>query len=143
MNEIYIFEVKKEFYKLYKDKPSELFYIYNRIYNMKKSEKEYGYNLFCQISNFLNKEEINNLIKNKYKEKIMYLNNKNEHIINNIFLNEISIMTIKNPKIKIETNVTIPTFLDDLQSLKKHLFICNFKKQNYYFLKKEKVKTNN
>ncbi len=143
MNEIYIFEVKKEFYKLYKDKPSELFYIYNRIYNMKKSEKEYGYNLFCQISNFLNKEEINNLIKNKYKEKIMYSNNKNEHIINNIFLNEISIMTIKNPNIKIESNVTIPTFLEDLKSLKKHLFICNFKKQNYYFLKKEKVKTNN
>ena len=51
MKELYIFNVKEDFYKLYKNKQGELFYIFNRIYHMKEVEKEYGYNLFCQISN--------------------------------------------------------------------------------------------
>ena len=87
MNEYYIFSIKEEFYKLYKDKPGELYYIYNRIYHMNKSDKEYGYNLFCQISNFLDKQEINQLLNKNYKEKIMYSSSNNEHIINNLFLN--------------------------------------------------------
>ena len=83
MNELFIFEVKKDFYKLYKDKTNELFYIYNRIYKMKKSDKEYGYNLFTQISNSINKDEITKIIKDIYKDKIIDTNNNHEHIINN------------------------------------------------------------
>lgn len=143
MNEFYIFDVKEAFYKLYKDKPNELFFIYNRIYNMKKSDREYGYNLFCQISNFLDKEKINNLLKEEYKEKIMYSNSKNEHIINNLFVNEISILTVKNPNIKIESNITKPSFLDDLKKLDLHLFVCDFKNNNYFFLSKKRIKVNN
>lgn len=142
MNEFLIFDVKEEFYKLYKDKPSELFYIFNRIYYMKEVEKDYGYNLFCQIGNFLNKKEINEFIKNKYKEKIMYSNSANEHIINNLFLNEISIMTIKSSNIKIESNIMKPSFLEDLRELKQHLFVCNFKEKEYYFITRKRSKVN-
>lgn len=138
MNELFIFEVKKDFYKLYKDKTNELFYIYNRIYKMKKSDKEYGYNLFTQISNFINKDEITRIIKDIYKDKIIYTNNNHEHIINNLFLNEISIMKIKNSHIIIESNIDNPSFIKDLKSINKHLFICNFKKQDYYFLNNKK-----
>ena len=59
MKEYYIFNLKKEFAKLYKDRPSELFYIFNRIYYMKEVDKNYGYNLFEQICNFIDKKEIN------------------------------------------------------------------------------------
>lgn len=138
MNELFIFEVKKDFYKLYKDKTNELFYIYNRIYKMKKSDKEYGYNLFTQISNSINKDEITKIIKDIYKDKIIYTNNNHEHIINNLFLNEISIMKIKNSHIIIESNIDNPSFIKDLKSINKHLFICNFKKQDYYFLNNKK-----
>ena len=55
MREYYIFNLKKEFAMLYKDKPSELFSIFNRIYYMKEIDKDYGYNLFEQISNFFDK----------------------------------------------------------------------------------------
>lgn len=142
MNELYIFDIKTEFYKLYKDKPSELYYIYNRIYNMKKSDKEYGYNLFCQISNFLDKESINNFLKNKYKEKIMYSNSDNEHIINNLFVNEISILTVKNPNIKLESNTLKSSFLEDLRELNLHLFVCDFKNNNYFFIARKRLKVN-
>lgn len=140
MNEFYIFKVKTSFYKLYKDKPSELFSIYNRIYNMKMSDKEYGYNLFCQISEFLKKSEINNTIRKNYQEKIMYTYNDNEHIINNIFLNEISILTVKNSNIRIQSNTINPSFLNDLKLLEGNYFVCNFKKLDYYFINKKKVK---
>ena len=140
MKELYIFNVKEEFYKLYKEKPSELFFIFNRIYHMKNSDKEYGYNLFSQISNFLDKKHINDFIKDKYKDKIMYSNNGSEHIINNLFLNEISILTVKNSNIKLESNTQKPSFLEDLRDLKMHLFICDFKEQEYYFIARKRVR---
>lgn len=140
MKEFYIFNVKDEFYKLYKDKPSELFFIFNRIYYMKPSDKEYGYNLFTQISNFYKKDEINNLFKNKYSDKIMYSYNDNEHVINNLFLNEISILTVKNSNIRIESNIDRPSFLEQLREIKGSFFVCNFKEQDYYFLAKKRVK---
>lgn len=138
MKELFVFDVREEFYKLYKEKPSELFYIYNRIYKMKTSDKEYGYNLFSQISNFLDKGMINKFISDRYKDKIMYSCNKNEHIINNLFLNEISIFTVKNSNIRIESNMDKPTFLEDLRCLDLHLFVCDFKKQDYFFIAKKR-----
>ena len=141
MKELYIFNVKEEFYKLYREKPSELFFIFNRIYHMKLSDKEYGYNLFSQISNFLDKSKINEVIKDKYKDKIMYSNNGNEHIINNLFLNEISIITIKNSNIKIESNVEKPAFLENLRDLKLNLFVCDFKNQDFFFITRKRVKS--
>lgn len=141
MKEFYVFNVKDEFYKLYKDKPSELFFIFNRIYYMKPIDKEYGYNLFSQISNFLDKNYLNDFFKNKYADKIMYSYNNNEHIINNLFLNEISILTVKSSNIKIESNIDHPTFLNDLRDLKGPLFVCNFKDQDYFFVLRKRVKS--
>lgn len=107
---------------------------------MKLSDKEYGYNLFSQISNFLDKNTINGLLKEKYKDKIMYSSNGNEHIINNLFLNEISILTVKNSNIKIESNTNKPSFLEDLRDLRLNLFVCDFKNQEFFFIAKKRVK---
>lgn len=141
MKEFYIFKIKDSFYKLYKNRPSELFNIYNRIYRMKKSDKEYGYNLFCQISDFITKDEINKYLKETYSKKIMYTYNDNEHIVNNIFLNEISILKVNNSNIKIETNINNPLFITDLKKIKGYYFVCNFKDQDYFFISKKKVST--
>ena len=140
MKELFVFNVKDEFCKLYKNKQSELFFIFNRIYKMKNSDKEYGYNLFCQISNFLDKDRISKIIKNKYKDKIMYSCNLNEHIINNLFLNEISILTVKNSNIRIESNIENPSFLEDLKDFNLNLFVCNFKDQEFFFISKTNQK---
>ncbi len=140
MNELFIFSVKNEFYKLYKNKPSELFYTYSRIYNLKKSDKEYGYNLFTQISDFFDKDKINKYLQERYNNKIMYSYYNNEHVINNLFINEISILTVKSSSIRIETNKDTPLFIDDLKDLDEHLLVCNFKTQDYYFINKKRVK---
>lgn len=140
MKELLIFNVKEEFYKLYKNKPSQLFFIYNRIYNMKKSDKEYGFNLFTQISLFIKKKYINDFISSKYKDKLMYSNHENEHIINNLFLNEVTILTVKNSNIRVQSNTDNPEFIKAFKDLKGKYFVCDFKNQDYYFIDNIKVK---
>lgn len=142
MKELYIFNVKEEFYKLYKKKPNELFFIYDRIYNMKKSDKEYGFNLFSQISVFLDKNYINNLINKKYKKELMYSYNNNQHIMNNLFLNEITILTVNNSNIKIESNVDNPFFLDVVKKLGSNYFVCDFFNKDCFFIDNLKLSKN-
>ncbi len=143
MKEYYVFNLKKEFIKLYKNKPSELFYIFNRIYYMKEIDKMYGYNLFEQISNFFDKKNINDYLFNKYKDKIMYSFTNDEHIINNLFLNEISILKIKSSNLKIQTNKDECTFLKGLMEYSNNFFVCDFKEQEYFFLSNYKTKIKN
>ena len=138
MKELYIFNIKKEFAKLYKNKPRELFYIFNRIYYMKEFDKGYGYNLFEQVCNFINKKELNRFITTIFKNEIMYSYTNEEHIINNLFLNEITILTVKSSNIKIETNIEDPSFYKVLKEYSSTFFICDFKEQEYYFLKDQK-----
>ena len=59
-----------------------------------------------------------------------------------LLLNEISILTVKNPNIKIESNITKPSFLEDLRDLKMHLFVCDFKNNNYFFIIRKRAKVN-
>ncbi len=142
MKELYVFNLKKEFSRLYQDKPSELFYIFNRIYYMKEIDKNYGYNLFEQISNFYDKDLVNRFLAFKYKDKMIYSYANDEHVINDLYLNEVSILRVKSSTIRIETNVEMPTFLKDLKSFHGNLFVCNFKEQEYFFLKNAKVRVN-
>ena len=81
------------------------------------------------------KKEINEYLYNIYKDKMMYSYNENEHVINNLFLNEISILKVKNSNIKIDTNYDKCTFLKDLRYFNGILFVCNFKEQEYFFIK--------
>ena len=140
MKEYYVFSLKKEFAYLYRDKQSELFYIFNRIYYMKEIDKEYGYNLFEQISNFFNKKEVNSFIRDRYQNSMMYSGDNGDHIINNLFLGEVSIMKIKSSYIKIESNILNPVFFNDLKDYADNLFVCSFKDNDYFFLTKRKIK---
>lgn len=139
MKEYYVFLIRDEFVKLYSSKSSDLFYIFNRIYYMKEMDKMYGYNLFSQISNFFNKDDVNEFLYNKYKDKIMYSYTNDEHIINNLFLNEVSILKVKPSSIRIQTNTSSSSFLEDLKNYNKNLFVCNFKEQEFFFISDVKI----
>lgn len=139
MKEYYVFLIRDEFVKLYSSKSSDLFYIFNRIYYMKEMDKMYGYNLFSQISYFFNIDDVNEFLYNKYKDKIMYSYTNDEHIINNLFLNEISILKVKPSNIRIQTNTSSSSFLEDLKNYNKNLFVCNFKEQEFFFISDVKI----
>jgi len=144
MKEYFVFNIKKEFANLYKDKQDELFYIFNRIYYMKEIDKGYGFNLFEQVCNFNDKDELNDFIYDYYKDKVVYSKtSSNEHIINDLFLNEVSILTVKSSNIKIETNVENPSFFEHLKKYNKDLFVCDFKSQNFFLLKRNRYTIKN
>lgn len=130
----YIFSVKEEFYDLYKDYPRALYNILLEIYEMNKKEIEYGYTLFKQIIIPINKSKLDTSICNELKDKMRYSRNKDEHIINNLYSEEVSIMKIKNTHIIINTIQSYTEFFELLTKYEPFLFACDFKNDDYFFL---------
>ena len=63
-----------------------------------------------------------------------YLKRNDEHIINNLYKNEISIMKIKKSYIIINSNSSYTDFFPILNNLCKYLFVCDFNNQDYFYL---------
>lgn len=139
MNIYYIFKIKDEFYDLYNKHELALYNIFYEIYSLDKKEITYGMNLFKQITNQINKKELDNEITNLLANKLRYFKNKDEHIINNLFEEEISIMKIKNTHIIINILKTTTEFFEILAKKDNHLFACDFKNNNYFFLSRIKT----
>jgi len=130
----YIFNIKKDFFNLYKDYPKALYNILLEIYEMNKKEINYGYTLFKQIANPINKITIDTSITNELKNKMRYSKNKDEHIINNLYSEEVSIMKIKKTHIIINTIQSYTEFFEILNNYKAFFFACDFKNDDYFFL---------
>lgn len=135
----FIFNIKEEFYELYKDYPKALYNIFLEIYEMNKQDIEYGYSLFKQISNHINKSKLDNCICEDLKDKLRYSKNNDEHIINNLYSEEVSMMKIKNTYIIINTIQSYTEFFELLNKHEKFLFACDFKNDDYFFLSRIKT----
>lgn len=134
MRTYYIFKLKKEFVNLYKENPSSLFNILKHLYYMKKHELDYGFNLFKQLTEKIDKNQLDREIYIKYHKDMVYSKNKNEHIINNLYKDEISILTIKNAYISINVNRNYTSFFDVIASLGDNYFVCDFGCQDYFWI---------
>lgn len=134
MRTYYIFEIKDEFYKLYKDGPNTLYIILRQLFLLKKQDAEYGFNIFNQLTNQQNKYLLNKNIFVKYHKEMIYTKLGNEHIINNLFKDEISILTIKNSYIMLSTNHNYSSFFNILIDYSNNYFVVDFKNQDYFFL---------
>ena len=135
----YIFSIKDEFYELYKDYPRALYNILKEIYEMNKKDIDYGLNLFKQIAIPINKYDLDKKIYNELREKMRYSRNRDEHIINNLYSEEVSIMKIKNTHIIINTIQSYTEFFELLNKYKYLLFACDFKNDDYFFLSRIKT----
>ena len=135
----FVFNVKEEFYELYKDYPKALYNIFLEIYEMNKKDIEYGYSLFKQIAKSINKQELDKQISNILKDKLRYSKNNDEHIINNLYSEEISIMKIKRTYITINTIQSYTEFFEILNTYEPFLFACDFKNDDYFFLSRIKM----
>lgn len=135
MRMYYIFEIKDEIMTLYKDNPNSLFKILNHIYYMHVEDVNYGFNLFNQIIYPTNINEINRKIYLKLHKELVYSKQKNEHIINNLYKDEISILKIGKSHLVLECNKNYSSFFKVLESFDKNYFVCDFKEQDYFFLK--------
>ena len=134
MKVYYIFKIKKEFVNLYKDFPSVLYNILRSIYYLDKESVEYGYNLFNQLINTIDKYKLDRELYIDMHKDIPYIKKKDIHIINNLYKDEVSRLRINNFFMKLELDQEYSTFYDYLKNKEDNLFICDFKETDFFFL---------
>lgn len=134
MKVYYIFNIKREFINLYKDSPSVLYSILKSIYYLDKSEVEYGYNVFNQLTNPIEKNKVDRDLYIKFHQSTPYSKRKDVHYINNLYRNEVSRLVVNNSYLKLEVEQNYSTFFDILKEELGNLFVCSFQKCDFFFL---------
>ena len=115
MKVYFIFEIKKEFVSLYLDNSRVLFNILRNIYFLEREEVEFGYSLFRQITNPIDKNFIDRRIFLKCHQDIPYSKRSNIHYINNLYRDEVSRLIVKNSYIRLEIEQVKSSFFDILR----------------------------
>ncbi len=139
MRTFYIFRMKKEFVNLYKESPSSLYNVLKHLYHMKRYEMNYGFNLFHQLTEKIEKDKLDREIYIKYHDEMIYSKNQNEHVINNLYKDEVSILTIKNAYILITANKNYSSFFSIIETLGEEYFVCDFTYQDYFWINDIKI----
>lgn len=134
MKVYFIFDIKKEFKSLYKGNERVLYNILKQIYYLEKNEVEYGYNLFNQLINKINKSDLDRKIFIKYHQDIPYSKRNQTHYINNLYKDEISRLTIKSSYMRLEVENNSKAFFKILSDFSENYFVCDFKNHEYFFL---------
>lgn len=134
MRTFYIFKMKKEFVSLYQNSPGSLYNVLKHLYYMKRYEMSYGFNLFQQLTEKIDKNKLDREIYIKYHDEMVYSKNHDEHIINNLYKDEISILIIKSTYILINANRNYSSFFTILESLGDEYFVCDFVSQDYFWI---------
>ena len=137
MKVYFIFDIKDEFINLYKDNQLILFNILKQIYYLDKDDLSYAYTLLNQLINKIDKQLLDRKIFLQFHQDIPYSKRGQIHYINNLYKDEISRLEIKKSHIKLECEQNNSTFMPILKSLSNNFFICDFKNNNFFFLKQE------
>ena len=135
----YIFRIRDEFYSLYKDNPNSLYSVLKRLYHMKKNDLNLGFNLYNQLIERLDKTKLDRKIYIRYHREFVYSKNGNDHVINNLYKDEVSILNIKHAYILINTNKNYSSFFNVISILGKEYFICDFSNNDYFWIKDIKI----
>ena len=135
----FVFKLKNEYIKLYKDSPNTIYNILNQMYYMKRNEIGYGFNLFNQIIDRIDKFELDKYIYVLLHTKMKYSKKGDEHILNNLYKDEVSIMKVKNTHIIINSNKSYTEFFNILNDFDSLFFVCDFNNNDYFFLSNVKL----
>jgi len=139
MRKFYIFKVKKEYQNLYQKKPANLDYILKYLYYLKPGESNCGIELFFQLIQMIDKNELNRKIFIKYHNKKVYSKVRELHIINDLYSDEISTLKIKSSYILLESKYNTSSFFYILLKESDAFFICDFENQDYFWLSEVKT----
>lgn len=131
----YIFNVKKDIAALYNNNPSSLYKILESIYYMHQEDINYGFNLFKQLTNRINVTDLNNNIYIKCHKELQYSKMGDEHVINDLYHDEISVLKIKSSRIILQSNKSYSSFFKILNDYNNYFFVCDFKEKDFFFLK--------
>ena len=104
MRTFYLFDVKENILKNYRNNYEELYSLLESIHYLKTEDIILGFNIYQRIVNPMKKEEYNDYIKKNNLGKENYICYNYTHTINDFYFNESTKMIINNSHIKIKTN---------------------------------------
>lgn len=130
----YIFNIKDEYMNLYKESPNSLYNVLYQLYYMRRNEINYGYNLFNQLVNKIDKYNLDKYLFLQLHTKMTYVKKKDNHIINDLYNEEISILKIKRSYILINSNKSYTMFFKLLYEQNSKLFVCDFINNDYFYI---------
>ena len=135
----YVFKVKEEYIELYRDTPNTLYNILNQMYYMKKNEIGYGFNLFHQMIDRIDKFDLDKYLYILMHTKMKYSKKGDEHILNNIYKDEVSVLKVKSTHLIINANKSYTEFFTLLNQYDPCFFVCDFNNHDYFFLSNIKL----
>ena len=134
MRMYYIFNIKKDIAELYQSSPSSLYKILESIYFMHREDLNYGFNLFKQITDKIKVNDLNNNIYIKLHKELQYSKIDKEHIINDLYHDEVSILKVKSSHLLLESNKSYSSFFKILNEYNSNYFVCDFMEKDFFFI---------
>lgn len=135
----YVFDIRSEYVDLYKETPNSLYNVLHQLYYMRKKDLEYWFNMFKQLANRIDKDEVDKNIFLKLHNKMTYVKKGDNHIINNLYKDEVSALKVKYSYILINTNKSYTDFFNTLALDNRNYFVCDFINNDYFFLSNIKI----
>lgn len=135
----YIFNIRKEYVNLYKDSKNSLYKVLYQLYYLRRKDAEYGFNMFKQLTTKIDDLELDKKIFIKMHNKMTYVKKGKNHIINNLYKEEITVLKVKKSYILINCNKNYTEFFNVLASENKDFFVCDFINNDYFFLRDIKM----
>ncbi len=133
MRTFYIFKVNKEYYKLTKNIPFNLYSAYLNIRMSTKDNIKYLYNEYFSFTESFNPEIVNYTLYNKMNKLDGYSIYNNIHQYTNYYTDEVSKLTIYNSYMVLKSNVNNSSFFKELINI-PNLFIIDFDAEDYFWL---------
>ena len=133
MRTFYIFKINKEYYKLTKNMPENLYHAYLNIKLSTKNNLNLLYNEYFSFTETINKKFLCDLIYSHMKGLDGYSIYNNIHQFNNYYTDEVSKLIVFNSFMILKSNSNNPTFFTELNKI-PNLFIIDFEKEDYFFL---------
>jgi len=128
MRKYYIFIIRKEFYKIYKNNSLVLYKTLENLYSLNLTNFGYGLSIYKQLCLTFNTEVLNNYFLRKFN---YYKYNK--HFIKS----EHTIIEIHKSCIVVLTRYNIPKIMRYLLYYNRTLFVCDFDNKDYFWLENQ------
>ena len=133
MRTFYLFDIKENVLKNYRNNYEELYGLLESIHYLKTEDIILGFNIYQKLVNPMKKEEYNDYIKKNNLGKENYICYNYTHTINDFYFNESTKMIINNSHIKIKTNKNVPYIYYNIRNF-KNIFVCDFNNHDYFLL---------
>jgi len=132
MRKYYLFLIKNEYFKIYRDYSYILYKMLECLARMHTYDFSYGISIYNQLCNKVSVKLLNNYIDSKIRhhkisKKVIHIDSRFED----------TYIQINTSCIIIKTNVVLPQILKIFNIYNRQIFVCDFNNGNYFWLNQQ------